>query len=49
VPRAAAQDLLGPERFAKLTANRVRSGGPKPGYIYPWNCIDYLDEATKLG
>jgi hypothetical protein len=49
VPRDAALILLGGERFEKLMASRVRSGGPKPGYIYPWNVIDYMDDATKLG
>lgn len=40
--------LLG-ERASKLQADRIRCHGPKPGFIYPWNVVDYLDEATKLG
>lgn len=49
VPRDLALSLLGPERMAKLLADRIRCQGPKPGYIYPWNVVDYLDEGTKLG
>lgn len=48
VPHDAARRVLGDAPFAKMMADRVRSGGPKAGYVYFWNVIDYLDEATKL-
>lgn len=40
-----AAAMLGPERFAAMRADRLRSQGPREGYVYPWNVVDYLDEA----
>ncbi len=37
-----AKTILGEERFERMLKDRVRSQGPRPGTVYPWNVIDYL-------
>ena len=43
-----ARALMGDGRFAAMQADKIRRGGPKPGYVYPWNVVDYLDDAANL-
>lgn len=40
--------LLGNDLLAVLLRDPIRRQGPRPGYIYPWNVIDYLDDNGPL-
>jgi hypothetical protein len=37
-----AERLLGEKDFARMMKNPVRNKGPREGFIYPWNVVDYL-------
>lgn len=38
---AHASHILG-DQYERLTKDAVRKHGPRAGYIYPWNVVDYL-------
>lgn len=41
VPIAVCAELLG-DRVELLLADPIRSVGPSPDAVYPWNLVDYL-------
>jgi hypothetical protein len=41
--------LLGAPDAKRLKADRIRSLGPKPGFVYPWNVVDYLTTLQSIG
>lgn len=44
-----AKLLLNDVDFARLQDDPIRSLGPRPGFVYPWNVIDYLAGYRRPG
>ena len=47
IHRLSAFIILGVKLYTELSTDKVRRQGPKPGFIYPWNIVDYLSGYVK--